>query len=112
MSVITYNRNTNFNIGTIYQVNGVNATTGMVLLFTVKSIVDSDPTDSSAILLKNLPMSGSQNVISIEPGDIKDTNPPGNYIFDISVIDSVLGVQPLLSGKFILTATARNRYVA
>lgn len=109
MGKITYNRGTDFNLGTVYQINGVNSTTGTTLLFTVKSVVDNDITDAAAILKKTITMSGATNTIPIARGDVPDTFSNGNYVYDIKVIDSVLGEQLLDSGKFTLTVTATNR---
>lgn len=112
MGKITYNRGTTANFGHIYQINGVEATTGETLLFTVKQSADDDVTDSEAVVKKNITMSGAENIITINPADVADTWDNGKYIYDIKVIDSVLGVQLLDSGQFTLTVTATNRYTS
>lgn len=109
MGKITYNRGTTFNLGHQYQINGVNAMTGTTLLFTVKSATDNDITDAAAILKKTIAMTGPTNTITIAPGDIDDTHSNGNYIYDIKVIDSVIGTQLADSGTFKLSVTATNR---
>ena len=109
MGKITYNRGTTFALGHVYQVNGVPATTGVTLLFTVKPAIDSDITDSTAILKKNITMTGSSNTITIIPSDIGDSIINGNYIYDIKIIDSVIGTQLADKGTFILSVSATNR---
>jgi hypothetical protein len=106
---ITSNRGTNFNLGTVYQINGVPATTGVTLLFTVKSEVDDDASDTTNVVVKKrITMSGSSNVIPLIPTDIGMTWDNGNYVYDIKVIDSVLGLQLADSGQFKLSVTATN----
>jgi hypothetical protein len=109
MGKITYNRGTTFNLGHVYQINGVNATTGTKLFFTVKAVIDDDITDALAVFKKNINMSGPNTTITILPSDIPDTVDNGNYVYDIKIQDSVLGIQLADSGKFKLTVTATNR---
>lgn len=106
---IIYNRGTTFNIGHVYQINGVNATTGTSLLFTVKPATDGDIADSAAIIKKTIAMTGASNMISITPADISSAQPEGQYVYDIKVIDSTLGTQLADKGIFILSVTATNR---
>lgn len=109
MGKITYNRGTTYTLTHVYQINGVPGTTGTKLLFTVKQSVDNDITDSAAIIQKDITMSGSSNLITIAPGDVSDSASDGNYVYDIKIIDSVLGTVLADSGKFILDVTATNR---
>jgi hypothetical protein len=110
MGKITYERGTRATWTHKYLVNGVAATTGTTLLFTVKKAAnDTDATDTTAIIKKNITMSGSTNVITILESDVAPTVAPGQYHYSIKVVDSVSG--PLLadSGTFILNADTTNR---
>lgn len=112
MGAITYNRGTTYNITHIYQKNGVPSNDGIVLLFTVKSVVDDDITDAAALISKNITMSGSTNVIPLSPGDIADSFPDGDYVYDIKVVESwgpPAIIYPADSGDFTLDVTATNR---
>lgn len=110
MGKITYNRGTTFSITHIYQKNGAPSTDGQTLLFTAKTQEsDSDDDDSTAFLVKSVAMSGSTNVITIEPDDILPSVSPGNYYYDIKVVEGANVVYLADSGKFILDATPTNR---
>lgn len=107
---LTYYRGTEFTITHIYQVNGVDATTGEKLLFTIKSVPnDSSATDSTAIFQLDVPMSGATNVITIPASAIPDTVPPGLYYYDIKILDSVSGLILGATGNFNIVATPTNR---
>lgn len=109
MAKITYARGTDFSFTHVYQINGVNATTGQKLFFTVKPAVDDDVTDALAIVKKTITMTGASNAVAIAKADIDDTHDAGNYVYDIRVQDSVLGLILLQSGVFELAVTATNR---
>lgn len=86
------------------------AADGATCLFTLKTEVDDDSTDSAAIVKKNITMSDNSCTISIDPGDVADTyDASKNYVFDIRVIDGDGNIYPALSGKFELDVTATNR---
>lgn len=112
MGKITYNRGTTFSITHIYQKNGVPSSAGLELLFTVKQATDADSTDATALIKKNISMSGSENVITIDPGDVDDSWSDGDYIYDLKVVES-WGPPPVIypadSGTFTLDVTATNR---
>lgn len=112
---ITYNRGTTFNITHHYEKNGIPSSAGVTLLFTVKPEIDNDITDANAIIKKNVNMSGSTNVITINPADVADTVDDGPYIYDMKVIEAVgppATIYPAGSGKFVLDVTATNRITA
>lgn len=109
---ITYPRTTTYTITHNYTGPYLGAT----LYFTVKSTpYDSDPTDITDSLLtpKNITMSGSTfpqtTIITINPSDIADTVAPGNYYYDIKVLDTNSDVYLCTSGTFVLTASPNNR---
>lgn len=110
MGQLTYPRGTTFNITHIYQKNGVNSSDGATLLFTVKvPEFDSDSTDAASIIKKNIAMSGATNVIPILPGDVADSVAPGDYNYDIKVIETGGAQYQVDSGTFTLTAGPTNR---
>ena len=113
MGRIAYTRNTTYTITYTYQVNGVNATTGQTLMFTVKPSpgYDTDSTDTTnSLIKKDVSMSGNPtNTITINPTDIADTVLPGTYYYDIKILDQSGAIYLGDSGQFILTATATNR---
>ena len=107
---LTYYRGTQFAITHVYQINGVNATTGTKLLFTIKATPnDTSSTDSTAIYQADVTMTGATNVITIPDTAISDTVLPGTYFYDIKVLDSVSGLLLAASGQFIIVATPTNR---
>lgn len=110
---INYYRNTTFTFTHIYQKNGVNSTDGIKLLFTVKPVQNDDSaSDATAILKKTVAMSGASTVVTINPGDLADTVAPGDYYFDIKIIESE-GTPPVIyqatAGKFTVIAEPTNR---
>lgn len=111
MAKITYNRGTTFSFTNVYQINGIPATTGVKLFFTVKSADDDDPTDSAALVKKTLTMSGASTVITIQPTDIAmgEDDEAGDYIYDIKIQDSVLGLILVAADIFVLNVTPTNR---
>lgn len=111
MGKITYTRGTTYTITHIYKKNGVPSTAGTMLYFTVKPTQnDSDAADSTAIIDKQISMSGATTVFSINPADVAVTVQPGDYYYDIKVKEttSPLVVYLADSGAFTLTATPTN----
>ena len=89
---------------------------GVTLYFTVKNVqYDADGTDISESILapKTIAMSGSSapqtTTITINPADVADTVIPGNYYYDIKVLDTNGDVYLCTSGTFELTASPTNR---
>jgi hypothetical protein len=89
---------------------------GETLYFTVKNVeYDADNTDTTESLLtpKTITMTGStfpqSTVITINPADIADTVDPGDYYYDIKVLDTNGDVYLCVSGSFVLTASPTNR---
>ena len=110
MGQITYPRGTSFNLTHIYQKNGVDSTDGAKLLFTVKQPqFDSDSSDAAAIIKKNITMSGATNVITIDPEDVADSVDPGDYNYDLKVIETGGSQYQVDTGTFTITAGPTNR---
>lgn len=107
---ITYNRGTTYTITHVYNVNGSPSVAGVTLFFTVKTVpYDSSAIDTTAIVKKNIAMSGATNVITVLPTDIPDTVVPGNYYYDLKVLDNTGAIYLVDNGSFVLTATPTNR---
>lgn len=110
---MTYVRSTTYSFTHNYQKNGVDSNDGQVLLFTVKAAeFDSSTTDSTALLSKNIAMTGPNTVVTINPGDIADTVEPGTYFFSIHIKESdgpPPVIYPGISGTFILVGDSTNR---
>lgn len=87
---------------------------GATALFTVKTEIDNDATDTTnEIVKKNVSMTDNSCTISIDPGDVAVTfDPAKNYVWDIKVIDADGNIYPAVSGKFQLDVTATNRITA
>lgn len=88
---------------------------GQTALFTVKTEIDNDITDTQNDIMapKNVSMTDNSCVIEIEPGDVGMDHEPGrNYVWDIKVIDADGNIYPAVSGKFKLDVTATNRITA
>jgi len=109
---LTYPRTTTFTITHEY----TGPYLGTMLYFTVKSSqYDSDSTDTTDSILtpKNITMSGSTfpqtTIITINPSDIADTVAPGNYYYDIKVLDTNNDLYLCVSNSFVLTASPTNR---
>lgn len=110
MGKITYDRGTTYTLTHIYQKNGVNSSDGVTLFFTVKSVDnDTDATDSTAILQKNVSMSGATNTITILPTDIPVTQEEGKYFYDLKVKESETVTYKVDEGTFVLNASPTNR---
>ncbi len=109
---ITYPRTTTYTITHNY----TGPYLGQTLYFTVKDIqYDADNTDISNSILtpKNITMTGTTfpqtTTIVINPADIADTIVPGNYYYDIKVLDTNGDVFLCVSGTFVLSASPNNR---
>lgn len=111
MAKLSYVRGTTFNITFNYTppTGGAN---GATALFTVKTEIDNDPTDTdnAVVAPKNITMTDNSCVISLAPGDVADTiSAANNYVWDIRVIDTSGNIYPGDSGAFELDVTATNR---
>lgn len=111
MGQISYNRNTTYVITHTYEKDGVAATTGSKLFFTVKPTqYDTDSTDTTnSIIKKTVTMSGATNTITINPTDVADSVVPSTYYYDIKILDQSGAIYLGDSGTFKLTATPTNR---
>lgn len=110
MGKINYTRGTTYTITHTYQKNGIDSTDGRTLLFTVKSVPnDTSADDSTAVIKKNIPMTGATTVFTIAPSDIADTVAPAKLHYDIRVIETSGAIYDVDNGTFTLTATATNR---
>lgn len=86
---------------------------GATIRFTVKATeYDSDDTDSTAILLKNVSShtnaAAGESLITIDPDDTQDTT-PGTYFYDLKVEEADGSVYKIDEGKFILGGSPTNR---
>ena len=109
---LTYARTTTYTITHEY----TGPYLGVTLYFTVKSVqYDADNADTADSILtpKTITMSGSTfpqtTIITINPADVADTVIPGNYFYDIKVLDTNGDVYLCTSGSFVLTASPTNR---
>lgn len=110
MGKITYDRGTTYVLTHIYQKNGVNSSDGQTLFFTVKTTDnDTSAADSTAILQKNITMSGATNVITILPTDIPVTQAEGKFFYDLKVKESATVTHKVDEGSFVLKASPTNR---
>lgn len=88
---------------------------GETALFTVKTEIDDDITDTTNEIMtpKNVAMTDNSCVITIEPDDVGMTHDKAsNYVWDIKVLDADGNIYPAVSGKFKLDVTATNRITA
>lgn len=88
---------------------------GATALFTVKTEIDDDITDTQNEILtpKNVAMTDNSCTITINPADVgMSHDKSGNYVWDIKVIDADDNIYPAVSGKFKLDVTATNRITA
>lgn len=88
---------------------------GATLIFTVKTVQnDTDITDLTHAVMtpKVLTMSGSSfpqtTLITIEPGDVAVTMPPGNYFYSIKIVDTEGEEFIGANGSFVLKAVPTN----
>lgn len=110
MGKMEYIRSTTMAITHTYRKNGEDSDAGQVLFFTVKADeYDSDETDASALIKKNITMNGATNIITIEPTDISDSVEPGKYFYDLRVKEAGGNIYLVDSGTFTLVATPTNR---
>lgn len=88
MANLKINRGTTYTITYTYQVNGVATTlVGATVRFTMKSTeYDTDATDTTAVVKKNITTGNSSGVatITLNPSDTA-TLTPGKYYYDIKV---------------------------
>ena len=106
-TTLEYTRSTTFYFEHEYIKDGLDSTSGMTLLFTVKKPkYDTSATDTTAIISKTIPMNGSPlTLIQISPDDVADNVPPGTYNYSIHIKETN-GPPPIIypgvSGTFIL----------
>lgn len=108
-NIITYYRGTTSTWTINY--SNANAVPGVSALFTVKATpgYDQDTLDSNAIVKKKVTLTDNSGSLVLNPSDIQDTVAPGNYFFDVKVIDSAGNIYPIVTGVFTLIATPTNR---
>lgn len=84
---------------------------GSSALFTVKAPpgYDADTLDANAIVKHEISLTDNTGNLVIAPGDISDSTLPGNYSFDVKVIDNNGAIYAIASGTFVLIATPTNR---
>jgi len=113
MATLSYVRGTTYKM-TFNYTPPEGAPDGATALFTVKTEIDNDATDTTnEIVKKNVAMTSNSCEIEIAPGDVSVTHDPAkNYVWDIKVIDADDNVYPTVSGKFQLDVTATNRITA
>jgi hypothetical protein len=110
MATLEYTRGTTYKM-TFNYTPPDGAPDGATALFTVKTEIDDDITDTTNELVKkNVGMTDNSCEITIAPGDISMSfDKGGNYVWDIKVIDADDNIYPAVSGKFKLDVTATNR---
>lgn len=114
MATLQINRGTTYSRTLNYSVDGVPTTlVGATVRFTIKTTeYDSDATDSTAVVIKNITngTSGGVAVILINPSDTS-TLTPGNYFYDIKVDVNSNGVTvyKVDEGKIKLDGSPTNR---
>lgn len=113
MAKLNYVRGTTYNM-TFNYTPPEGAANGATALFTVKTEVDDDITDTTnEIVKKNVAMTDNSCTIEIEPDDVSMSHDASNgYVWDIKVIDTDGNIYPAVSGKFGLDVTATNRITA
>lgn len=108
---ITINRGTTFAMTHIYKKGGVASNDGQTLYFTVKANEsDLDDADTTALgaLKKDITMSGSTNVVVVDPPDSLDI-PEGNYWYDLKVKDTSGAIYRVAKGRCKIDASPTNR---
>lgn len=114
MADLSYVRGTTFSMEFNYTPAPGNAA-GATCLFTVKTEIDNDITDTQNDIMapKNIPLVGNSCTITIDPDDVGMTHDKArNYVWDTKVIDEDGKIFPAVSGKFGLNVTATNRITA
>lgn len=85
---------------------------GATALFTAKTEIDNDITDTQNDIFapKNISMTDNSCTIVIDPDDVGMEHEKGsNYVWDLKVLDEDDNIYPAVSGKFKLDVTATNR---
>ena len=112
MAKLKIDRGTTYTRTLNYSVNGEPASlVGATVRFTVKtSEYDSDATDSSAVISKDVTDGTEDGVatITIEPSDTA-TLEPGKYFYDIKVQDSTGNIFKVDEGTIELDGSPTNR---
>ncbi len=113
MAKFSYTRGTTYNT-TFNYTPPEGAPDGATALFTVKTEIDNDITDTeNDIVKKDVPMTDNSCVIKLEPDDIGMEHEAGaGYTWDIKVLDADGDIWPAVSGEFELDVTATNRITA
>lgn len=113
MATLKINRGTTYAINVAYLRNGVPATlVGATVRFTMKSTeYDSDATDSTAEILKNVTSGTSDGLatITINPVDTA-TLIPNNYYYDVKVENADNTIYKIDEGRVKLDGSPTNRY--
>lgn len=114
MAQLKINRGTTYTIGINYKRNGEPRTlVGATVRFTMKTVEwDSDMTDSSAVVLKNVTDGNADGeaTIEIEPADT-DTLTPEKYFYDIKVEEANGDIYKIDEGTVKLDGSPTNRGV-
>jgi len=111
MSKISYLRGTTYTM-TFNYTPAAGEAAGATCLFTVKTQIDDDATDTTNAVMppKNITMAANTCNIVINPSDVADTiDAATNYVYDIRVIDTAGKIFPGSSGTFELDVSATNR---
>lgn len=116
---ITVQRGTTYAIGITYKQDGiVQDITGATILFTVKTVeYDSNPTDATAIIEKNVtvhtdPTHGKSEIL-LEPADTRELAPNTYYYsikIDLESDDTI--VYELAEGQLVIDADPTNRIIS
>lgn len=113
MATLKMNRGTTYSINVTYSRNGVPATlVGATVRFTMKPVeYDSDVTDSTADVLKNVTSgtSGGLATITINPADTA-TLIPNNYYYDVKVENADNTIYKIDEGRIKLDGSPTNRF--
>ena len=108
MGKISYTRGTTYTIGVTYA--NANGVVGQTVMFTAKTVqYDSDTADATAIFKQDQTLVSNAATITISPSSIAPTVAPGNYHYDVKVLDVSGEIYPIDSGVFTLKATPTNR---
>lgn len=105
---ITYYRSTYYEIEVnVTPPSGLSATE---LLFTVKDdSYDDSALDTTAIIKKDVALTGNTGTIAIEETDVADTVEPGKKYYSMHVVLSNGNIYPFANGRFELKADPTNR---
>ena len=112
MAKLKINRGTTFPITVNYQRNGVAASlVGATVRFTAKSSeYDTDSTDASAVITKNVTDGTAEGVavVTIDPSDTA-TLAPGKYYYDLKVEEAAGAIYKIEEGTIQLDGSPTNR---